>query len=302
MRHYRSFFWPVVLIIVGVVALLVNAGVLSSERLSLLTDLWPLILIVIGLELIVRRGLQGSAGDVATVLIVLLAAGGAIAYMALAPNPSATHQLDTSASIGTMDHASLALNVGAAMITLDGSTSLAGDLYRAHIEYAGPKPDVNLDRSNGTLSVSQGSGSFGVFRSRRFVLDLHLNSSVPWAITTNSGASTDTFNLADVHVRSIDINSGAGRDDITLGKPSGVVRITVNGGAPTVHLHRPAGTAASIRAGCGTASLDADGEQHRGIGSQSWQSSGYNGAKDAYRVEVNGGACSVTIDSTAAPA
>ena len=70
MRHYRSFFWPVVLILVGVVALLVNAGWLSSERLSLLTDLWPLILIVIGLELIVRRALQGSAGDVAAILIV----------------------------------------------------------------------------------------------------------------------------------------------------------------------------------------------------------------------------------------
>jgi hypothetical protein len=45
-------------------------------------------------------------------------------------------------------------------------------------------------------------------------------------------------------------------------------------------------------------SLDADGEQHRGVGSQSWQSSGFDGASDAYKVDVNGGACTVTIDTT----
>ncbi|MDQ2943480.1 MAG: DUF5668 domain-containing protein, partial [Candidatus Dormibacteraeota bacterium] len=164
MRRYRSFFWPVVLILIGVVALLVNAGLVSTERLSLLSDLWPLILIVIGLELIVRRGLQGSAGDVAAVLIVLMAAGGAIAYVALAPNPSATHKLDTSASIGTLDHASLEVDAGSATITLEGSTALEGELYRVHIEYSGPKPEVNLDRSSGNLRISQGSGSLGLFQ------------------------------------------------------------------------------------------------------------------------------------------
>ena len=64
-RSYRSFFWPVVLILAGIVALLINAGLISTERLSLLEDLWPVILIVIGLELLARRSLQGSAGDVA---------------------------------------------------------------------------------------------------------------------------------------------------------------------------------------------------------------------------------------------
>ncbi len=40
--RYRSFFWPAVLILVGVVALLVNTGQIALDRLVLLTDLWPL--------------------------------------------------------------------------------------------------------------------------------------------------------------------------------------------------------------------------------------------------------------------
>jgi hypothetical protein len=298
-RNYRSFFWPVVLILAGILALLVNAGLISTDRLSLLEDLWPVILIVIGLELLARRRLQGSAGDVAAVLIVLIAAGGAIAYVALAPNPAASHGLESFDKVGTLDHASLEVDVGSARISIDGAAT-EGELYRAHIEYSGVRPNVNLDRSTGKLQISQGNTSFGVLRSRNFILDIHLNPSLPWTITSNSGAATDTFQLAHLNVRSIELNTGASREEITLGKPSGVVPITVNGGALTVHLHRPAGTPASVQVSGGAVSLDADGRQHRSIGSQSWQSAGYEGAADAYRVEINGGACTVGIDTSAA--
>jgi hypothetical protein len=300
MRHYRSFFWPVVLILAGVVALLVNAGVVSTDRLSLLVDLWPLVLIVIGLELIARRGVQGSAGDVAAVLIVLVAAGGALAYVALAPNPNTPNQLDTSADVGNLDHASLQVEAGAATITVTASNSIAGDLYRAHVEYSGTRPNVNLDRSNGTIRISQGSAPF--FQSRHFTLDLKINSSLPWAIATDSGAATGTYNLAGAHITSIEINTGASREDITLGKPAGTVPITINGGSVTAHLHRPAGSAASVRVSGGAVSLDADGQPHRGIGTQTWSSAGAGSATDSYRIEVNGGACNVTIDATGASA
>lgn len=297
-RNYRSFFWPVVLILVGIFALLVNAGLISTDRLSLLGDLWPLILIVIGLELIARRSLQGTAGDVAAMLIVLIAAGGALAYVALSPNPATTHTLDSSATVGNLDHSSLEVNVGSARISIDGAAA-EGELYRAHIEYSGRKPDVSLNRSTGKVQISQGNTAFGV---RRFVLDIHLNPSLPWSINGNSGAATDTFQLAGLNVRSIELNTGASREDITLGKPSGIVPITVNGGALTVHLHRPAGTQASVNVSGGAVTLDADGQQHRGIGSQNWQSAGYNGATDAYRIEINGGACTVGIDSSGSSA
>jgi hypothetical protein len=300
-RSYRSFFWPVVLILVGIFALLVNAGLISTDRLSLLADLWPVILIVIGLELLARRSLQGSAGDVAAVLIVLIAAGGAMAYIALAPNPRATHTLDTSATVGSIDHASIEVDVGSAQISMDGAAG-EGELYRAHIEYSGPKPDVNLDKSNGKLQISQGNTSFGVFRGRNFILDIHLNPTLPWSITANSGAATDTFQLAHVNLRSIDLNTGASREEITLGKPSGVVPITVNGGALTVHIHRPAGIPASVTVSGGAVNLDADGQLHRGIGNQTWQSAGYAGAADAYRVEINGAACTVGIDASGSAA
>src|SRR6266436_2628082 len=103
--RYRSFFWPAILILVGVFALLVNSGLVPAERLDRLVDLWPLILIVIGLE--------------------LLAIVGAAAYVALGPAiPTGTQTLDTSAKLGTVDHASVRIDVGAANITMQGGSSI----------------------------------------------------------------------------------------------------------------------------------------------------------------------------------
>lgn len=294
-RHYRGFFWPAILILIGVVALLANAGFISTDRLALLPDLWPLILIVIGLEIIARRGLQGAAGDVAAVLIILTAAGGAVAYVALGPNPGATHTLDSSAPLGGLSHAAVEVEVGAATITMSGNTSLDGKLYEAHIQYSGSKPDVSLDRSNGTLHISQANNGFA-FQTRRFTLDLQLNTSIPWTITSNAGASTETYSLTAVHVSSMDINSGASREDITLGPPSGAVPITINGGALTVHIHRPAVAGASVRVSGGAISLDFDGHQQHAIGTL--EETAVTGP-GVYRVEVNGGACTVTMDATA---
>src|SRR2546427_11252838 len=113
---YRSFFWPAALILVGVFALLINARVIPVERLDRLLDLWPLILIVIGLEIVVRRALHGGAAELAAVLIVLLAIGGAAAYIALGPATLAGQKLDAAGKVGRLDHATVHVEVGAAHI------------------------------------------------------------------------------------------------------------------------------------------------------------------------------------------
>jgi hypothetical protein len=296
-RRYRSFFWPLVLIVIGLIALLVDLNVISSDRLYRLADLWPLILIVIGVELLSRRALKGAAVDVATVLILLIAAGGAIAYVAAGPAiPGGTHALDSSDQVGSLKTASVTIDVGAATVTVSGNSSLGSDLYRAHIQYSGRKPSVDLDKSTGELSISQ-QGAFGFFGNERLVVDLQINPNIPWTISVNSGATTDTFNLANVNTRSIELNTGASREDITLGPPKGIVPITVNGGAVTVHVHRPTGTEASAQVSGGAVNLTADGQQERGIGSRHWQSAGYDTATDGYKIEVDGGASTVTVDA-----
>jgi Domain of unknown function (DUF5668) len=297
-RGYGSLFWPAILILVGVFALLVNGGLVPVERLDRLADLWPLILIVIGLELVVRRAVQGAAAEIAAALIVLLAIGGAAAYVAVGPSiPIGIQTLDASGKVGSLSHATVQVDAGGATITMQGSSSLGDDLFRAHIEYSGPKPRVSLDASSGDVHISQSDTSGFFFQSRRFVLTLQLNSSVPWKIAVNSGASSDVFMLATVRVVSIDVKAGASKEDITVGDPSGTVSITVNGGAPTVNVHRPPGAAASVSVSGGAASLSFDGRQSKAVGTLTAQTSDYDHASDRYQIRVDGGAANVTVDA-----
>jgi hypothetical protein len=292
----RSLFWPAALILIGVIALLINSGAVSPDRLYRLVDLWPLILIVIGLEILARRALHGPMADLAAVLIILVAAGGAVTYVAVGPAiPGGTHTLDASGTVGDLTQANLHVDAGAVTMTVDGS-SLGPDLYRAHIEYSGSKPDVTLDRSTGDLQISQ-NNDFGFFGGRHLVIHIQVNSAVTWGFGVNTGSASDSFNIASLKVGSMDLNTGASREDITLGAPTGVVPININGGAVTVHLHRPSATEAAVHVSGAAANLVADGQQYHGIGDVSWQSRGYGGASNAYQVEVSAGASNVTMDT-----
>lgn len=297
-RGYSSLFWPAILILVGVFALLVNVGFVPVDRLDRLGDLWPVILVVIGLELVIRRALQGATAEIAAVLVVLLAIGGAAAYVALGPAiPTGIQTLDASDKVGSLNHATARVEVGGANITMQGSSSIGDDLFRAHIEYSGRKPDVSLDTSTGEVQISQNNVSGFFLQSHRFVLILQLNSNVPWKIAVDSGAASDTFILSTLHVEGIDVNTGASKEDITVGAPSGRVPITINGGAVTVNVHRPPGVAASVSVSGGAASLSFDGRQSKAVGTLTSQTSDYDHASDRYEIQVDGGASTVTVDA-----
>ena len=74
-RRYRSLFWAIVLIGVGVVALLFNLDIISPASLGMLTYVWPILLIGLGVDLLFGRRsmVAGSLIGVATIgLIVVL--------------------------------------------------------------------------------------------------------------------------------------------------------------------------------------------------------------------------------------
>jgi hypothetical protein len=211
--------------------------------------------------------------------------------------PTGTQTFDTSAKLGGVDHATVTVDAGASNITMQGNSSIGDDLFRAHIEFSGRKP--NVDSSSGDVHISEANTSGLFFRSHRFVLDLQLNASISWTIVVNSGASSDTFNLSGVDLDSIELNTGASRETITVGTPSNTVPITVNGGALTVDVHRPHGIAASAAVSGGAVSLSFDGRQHHAVGNLNDQTSDNDSATNRYQIEVNGGACNVTVDESA---
>jgi hypothetical protein len=297
--RYRGLIWPSALIAIGAVGLLVNT--IASDRLYRLLDLWPLGLLVIGLELVLRRTpMPADTAALAAVLILLLAGVGAAVYVAAgAAVPGGVHTINAAAP-GTLDHASVELDVGTATLDIAGSDlcdEVFCDLFRAHIEYSGPPPRVSFDRSSGRIEISQSSG-FRLFGPpQRFALNLQLNSRVRWGVAVHSGSATSRYDLTRLQLASLGINTGAGREDIALGTPKGKVPVSIHGGALEVHLHRPGGTGADVNVSGKKVSLDFDGRQLRAVGSVGSVGAGTVPGPDMFTIRIDGSACTVTMDA-----
>ncbi len=293
--RYSGLVWPAVLILLGAIALLVNTNVISADRLYRLADLWPLLLIVIGLELfIVRAPISSNVAAVAGVLVVLIAAGGSVAYVAAgAAVPGGRHTIFRTGAAGKLDHGSLEVDVGAATLKITGA-DIGSDLFRASVQYEGPGPDISYDSSNGRVEISQGSG-FHFLGPQHFVMDLKLSSKTRWDLQIHSGAAADTYDLSTLNLKSLEDDTGASREDISLGTPNGTVPVSVNGGALTVNLHRPSGTDALVQVSGGAVNLTFDGHSQHAVGSVS----AGNTSDNYFRVRISGGASTVTMDTTA---
>ena len=291
--RYRGLIWPGVLIVIGAIALLVNTGIVTSDRLYRLGDLWPVLVIVLGLELfIVRTPMPAATAGIAAVLILLVAVGGSIAYVAIGPAVPTSGTVSGSAAMDGLDHASLEVDAGGATLNIAGS-DLGSDLYNARIDYSGPAPNISFERSSGHVQISQNS-TFHFLGSQRFVLDMKLSTKVKWTIVVHSGAAADTYDFSKLQLASLEDDTGASHEDISLGTPSGNVPIDINGGALTINLHRPTGTAADVRVSGGAVTLNFDGHVQHAVGSAE---SGVS-ASDMFTVQVNGGACTVTMDTS----
>jgi len=291
----RAHLLPALLIVVGLVALLVNLGAIPTDRLYRLADLWPALLIVLGLVLLINRARLPNAVDtIASLLIAVIAVAGAALYVALGPAiPAGTQRMTMSESLSGLKDATLEVDAGASTLSVTGSnTGLVNDLFQAQITYSGPRPTEELDRNTGRVVIRQ-NGQFGFFGRQSFHLDIQLNVAVRWSFAIHTGASQDKY-LLTMEVRSVEIDTGASTEDIDLPHPNGTVPVKINGGALTVHLHRPSGTAASVKVSGGAVHLDFDGDTSNAVGSVSHST---EPSTDMLEVSINGGTCTVTMDT-----
>jgi cell wall-active antibiotic response 4TMS protein YvqF len=258
-----SVFWGGVLVIVGALFLLANLGVLSNLNWDVV---WPVLLIALGVWLVVGRiGPGGASADV-----------------------------DSSEPREGLDKAKLEVSVGAARLEV-AAAPLDDQLYRVHIEHAGTPPEVRLDRATGTVRISQRSDWF--MGARRLHVDAKITDAIPWEVSCSTGAIRGEFDLSSAALNAFVCRTGASQIDVVLGPPKGIVTLRVEGGALTVSIARPAGTAVQVHASGGAVQLRGDGERQEGLGTRTWKSNGFDAATDRYEVTVSGGALNVDVSA-----
>lgn len=325
-RKGSSFFWPVVLIGVGVILLLRNLEIIPVFNLSVLLRLWPLILVVIGLDILFGHRASWVGG-----VIGLLAVGGIIAFLMLSPSlgiketggtktdtisepidaaTSAKYYLEFSSDpvelnaladnyhliSGTITHrGTLNFNVSGTeeKVVHLSQTTTSDDWLQWNFVFAEQKWNIALNPDiPSELVVDGGSGSVN--------MDLSGMKLTSLQAAMGSGSSQFELPVSDTPYTAL-IESGSGSVNMTLPAETNL-ELTLDSGSGSVNISVPAASALRIEvmdSGSGSLNIPGGMEQIGGgvdMETGAWQTAGFDTAASKITIKIfNRGSGSVNI-------
>lgn len=289
-------FTGVLILLIGVLLLLNNAGVLEWGLWLNLISLWPLLVIALGLRLIFPKGPLALLSPLVIVLMVVLAIVNPVGYYHRGRDDSTFRQ----ALVPGVTEAVLIVDTGAVDFNVSGSDPGSGDLVFVSEQWIGGPTVWTHTLAGGKVTV-RGRRDLGriiafPFATRRWAnrTDIVLNDSVPWTIEVNCGASNIDLDLSSVEVKKLNINSGASSIDIVLGDRALHTEVHIGAGFVTVDLTVPRNVGIRVEE---RFALSGDNLRSLGFERQgdAWFSPGYNEASKRIDVRVDGGFSSFNI-------
>jgi hypothetical protein len=251
--RYRSLFWPIVLIGIGLFWLLGNLGVLPEHSVWTLFRLWPLALIVIGLDLMIGRRspvIGGLIGLGAVALVLLLVFAGP--SLGLTPPETELVTERFTESIGNATSARVNLDLTVGKTTLD-ALSDPNTLIDAEITYVG---EINFDvqgDTQKTISISHRAPSFGFNWSwitdtdtRRVWWDIGLSPEIPLTLSIDGSIGQSIIDLGDLQIEDLEVDGDVGDFQITLPATEKAYDAYLNGGVGAFEVVLERGSAVNL--------------------------------------------------------
>jgi len=233
-RQYCSFFWPIVLIAVGIVAMLRELGLIGPIDWWSLIQLWPILLILAGVDLLFSRSLPalGALLGLATIvaLVILLVAGPGWGWLDdNASRPflgigSSAYSVRTEQYIEPVESAEsarLSLDL-MAYDTFIGPGSDADLLIDATIDtYRDMRFDVTGTRDK--RIVLEPTGSYVRFNvspsegDRDYRWDVRLARDLPIRLEVDCSSGYTDMALDDLVIKELEVDGSSGDLEVSLG-------------------------------------------------------------------------------------
>ncbi len=308
-HRYRSLFWPIVLIGIGLVWLLSNLNFIQPVTIESLLRLWPILLIVVGLDMLIGRRSPWLGG-----MIGLIAVGAVVFILAFGPALGLTIAARTTTEritepIGEAKAAQVSLWLADRPAVLR-SLSDSNALLDATLTYEGV---LNFDVSGTTykeVSLSrslQGSTSFVANGDWQ----IGLTPEIPLDVWIDGGSGSAELDLSQLDLQSFQMDVGSGMVRLSLPAVKQPYQAEIEGGSGSLELNLAQGAHiklildtgsgmvnvrvprdAAVRvevqdSGSGLVTLRAELERLNGTGDEGvWQTPGYSLAEKQIEIVV----------------
>ncbi len=308
-RRIPSLFWPIVLIVAGILFLLSNLGYLPEPSWNLLWRLWPVILIALGLDVLIGR--RSIAGAIISGILIFLLIGGVVLAVFFARNipllanlaSSPTLQQDfVSHPVDDIEQAVVSIDFAAQqgkLVALDDSPNLIegdidyyGDLI-FDVTEVGEGAEVELDsiQSAPVFDIDlRNEPAVGMW-------DVALHPSVAYDLNLDGGSGGLTLDLSELTVTRFDLDQGSGAIVLSLPEQSTFFG-EIDGGSGGVRIVVPetVGLRVILDGGSGAFRTDerfvlVSGDPDDGI----WETENYDDADYQIELDIDQGSGAISI-------
>lgn len=247
-RHYRSIFWPIVLLGVGAVWLLTNLGYIQSIDLGFLVRLWPVLLIIIGLDI-----LLGRIAPWLSALLGLAVIAGLIAVLIYAPSlgfsrPSTLNVDHLEEPLGNASSAIVDLRLSLESVDvspLDSDVKLIeADMHhygKGYLTISGDTQKKLVLGSEGDNSSNNWFSwpSIGTNWGNDQYWNVGLTNRIPLDLSVDGSLGSSDIDLSGLKLTDLNVNVSMGSMEITLPVSSEGYDVDINGSAGSLDVTLP---------------------------------------------------------------
>ena len=308
-KSHRSFFWPIMLISLGVLLLMSNLGIVAWSTWNMLWRFWPLILVAIGIDVLFgQRSALGAIISAFLVLMLIAVVAGAVYFADQLPflnrysNDQSWQTANIEHELDDFESANVFIDWSSQPGTLyaldDSNTLIEGDIiYQGElifdVDSRGDLADINLDTrlvNNWGFSPFQGS--------QRAEWEIGLTPEIPLDLRLDSSSGSCNFDLSELIIEDLYLDSGSGSIHLALPEDQSFL-FEMDSGSGSVQIDIPEDTGFRVELDSGSGSFnpghdfDLVSGERRGDGI--WESENYDSAKYTIELSIDQGSGSITF-------
>jgi len=302
--------WGLVLLFIGVMWLLSNAGVITFYW-SSLWRFWPVFLIILGVNLLFpKQGVGQVISVVATIAILAF-----VGFQATKPSHfwELRHQWNENGADEHTDHhktkhttftepyqptikrAHLEIKGGAVAYTMKGT---ADDLFHAESQSTFARHALQSIVRDSVAELSflmkkNDQDKNWDLNDGENKVQMALHPNPLWDIQVDVGAGSVEFDLSRYRINELRLKGGAASFEVNLGKPVHETKIYVESGVADVEIEIPKQVEGQIKIESGLSSKDFPGFVK--LDDNTYVTEGFTGAKERFLIQLKGGLSSFSV-------
>jgi hypothetical protein len=212
---------PAILITLGIIFLLNNFGVLPWDIWTNIWKFWPVILILVGIEALIGQNISIRTLFILLALVFLIPL-----FFAVNPftkNPLATETLTITEPLGSLAKSKIIIDLPATNLDLKAAATGSNKLIEGKISFskAANKPKISKEEifGKGVFTVTQeGQTSLPFVSSLKNSTQLSLSQQIPLELLIKTGATAGSLDLNNLRVDYLELDSKAANLKISFGR------------------------------------------------------------------------------------